>query len=66
MIAGRFKWAEGKPPERKRSARPSALLAIRFEHGTLTMTEAGTIRRASLYVVDGAGALAAIRKPRRR
>jgi formamidopyrimidine-DNA glycosylase len=60
MIAGRFKWAEGKPPaDRKRSARPSALLSMRFEHGTLTMTEAGTIRRASLHVVQGVDALAA-------
>jgi formamidopyrimidine-DNA glycosylase len=60
MIAGRFKWSEAKPAVvRKRSARPSALLTIRFAHGTLTLTEAGTVHRASLHVVDGAGALAA-------
>jgi formamidopyrimidine-DNA glycosylase len=60
MIAGRFKWSE-KPPaaDRKRSARPSALLTIRFAQGTLTLTEAGTVHRASLHVVDGAAALAA-------
>ena len=60
MIAGRFKWSEEKPPpDRKRGARPSALLTIRFAHGTLTLTEAGTVHRASLHVVDGAAALAA-------
>jgi formamidopyrimidine-DNA glycosylase len=60
MIAGRFKWSETAPAVvRKRSARPSALLAVRFAHGTLTLTEAGTAHRASLYVVEGAEALAA-------
>jgi formamidopyrimidine-DNA glycosylase len=60
MIAGRFKWSEPKPAAaRKRGARPSALLTIRFAHGTLTLTEAGTVHRASLHVVDGAAALAA-------
>jgi formamidopyrimidine-DNA glycosylase len=60
MIAGRFKWTE-KPPAvvRKRTARPSALVTIRFAHGTLTLTEAGTTHRASLYVLNGAEALAA-------
>jgi formamidopyrimidine-DNA glycosylase len=60
MIAGRFKWSEEKPAaDRKRGARPSALLTIRFAHGTLKLTEAGTVHRASLHVVDGAVALAA-------
>jgi formamidopyrimidine-DNA glycosylase len=60
MIAGRFKWREEKPAtDRKRGARPSALLTIHFAHGTLTLTEAGTVHRASLHVVDGAVALAA-------
>jgi formamidopyrimidine-DNA glycosylase len=60
MIAGRFKWSDKKPAaDRKRGARPSALLTIHFAHGTLTLTEAGSVRRASLHVVDGAVALAA-------
>ena len=60
MIAGRFKWSGEKlPAERTRSPRSPALLAIRFEHGTLTLTEAGTVRRALLHVVDGPAALAA-------
>ena len=60
MIAGRFKWAEaGRSVPRTPGARPSALLSIRFEQGTLTLTEAGTVHRASLYVVEGVDALAA-------
>jgi formamidopyrimidine-DNA glycosylase len=60
MIAGRFKWSEAKPAaDRKRAARPSALLTVHFAHGTLKLTEAGTVHRASLHVVDGAVALAA-------
>jgi formamidopyrimidine-DNA glycosylase len=53
MIAGRFRW---KPPG---AAVPGkvGLLAIDFTHGTLVMTEAGTKRRASLYVVRGREAL---------
>ena len=54
MIAGRFRWKE-------RGARIPAkvgLLAIDFEHGTLLLTEAGTKRQASLYVVAGREALA--------
>src|SRR5688500_3680185 len=35
MIAGRFKWSAGTPTaDRKRGARSSALLTIRFAHGT--------------------------------
>ena len=53
MIAGRFRWkAPGAPIPGK-----VGLLAIDFEHGTLVMTEAGTKRRASLYVVQGREAL---------
>jgi formamidopyrimidine-DNA glycosylase len=60
MIAGRFKWSDEKAPiARRPTARPSALLTIAFEHGTLKLTEAGTVHRASLHVVAGAEALAA-------
>ena len=54
MIAGRFRW---KPP---RAPIPGkvGLLALDFEHGTLVLTEAGSKRQASLYVVQGADALA--------
>ena len=55
MIAGRLHW---KP----RGAAPPGkigLAAFDFPNGTLTLTEAGTKRRASLFVVRGEGALAA-------
>jgi formamidopyrimidine-DNA glycosylase len=50
MIAGRLHW---KPAGAKLSGR-NALLALDFPNGTLTLTEAGSKRRASLYVVRGA------------
>ena len=54
MIAGRFRW---KPP---RASIPGkvGLLALDFDHGTLVLTEAGSKRQASLYVVRGVEALA--------
>ena len=60
MIAGRFRWSDSavaRSPTRSR--KNPALLALRFEHGTLVLTEAGTTRRASLYAVQGADALEA-------
>lgn len=50
MIAGRFRW---KPPQTKIPGKVG-LLALDFGHGTLLLTEAGTRRQASLYVVRGA------------
>ncbi len=47
MIAGRLHWA-ASAPARKGQAR--ALAHFVFDTGTLTLTEAGTKRRASLYV----------------
>jgi formamidopyrimidine-DNA glycosylase len=54
MIAGRLHWRErgAKLPGRL------GLAAFDFSPGTLTLTEAGTQRRASLYTVRGAAALA--------
>jgi formamidopyrimidine-DNA glycosylase len=49
MIAGRLHWkAPGAPLRGK-----NALLALDFAEGTLTLTEAGSKRRASLYVLRG-------------
>ena len=55
MIAGRLHWKE------KGAALPGRLgqAAFDFDSGTLLFTEAGTKRRASLYVVRGRAALAA-------
>jgi formamidopyrimidine-DNA glycosylase len=55
MIAGRLHWQEGGSKGKGR-----ALAELVFEHGRLTLTEAGTRRRASLHVVRGAQALAAL------
>ena len=55
MIAGRLQWADAgaKPTAR------NALAHLVFSSGTLTLTEAGTKRRASLHVVEGEAALRA-------
>ena len=50
MIAGRLHWlAHGA----KRSRAGRALATFEFDNGALTLTEAGTQRRASLHVVRG-------------
>ncbi len=56
MIAGRLHW-------RKRDAKlspPRGLAAFDFANGTLLWTEAGSRKRASLYVVSGEDALSAL------
>ena len=56
MIAGRLRWLPGiaKPPGRITQA------VFEFPHGQLAFTEAGTKRRASLHLVQGEPALAAM------
>ena len=49
MIAGRLQW---RPPQPKLGGRQN-LAAFDFAHGSLTLTEAGSQRRASLHVVRG-------------
>ena len=56
MIAGRLHW---KPPHAKLAGR-NALAAFDFPSGSLVLTEAGSKRRASLYVLRGDEALQAI------
>jgi formamidopyrimidine-DNA glycosylase len=53
MIAGRLHW---RPPHPKLGGRQN-LAAFDFAHGSLTLTEAGSQRRASLHVVRGAEGL---------
>jgi formamidopyrimidine-DNA glycosylase len=55
MIAGRLHWRE---PGARLSGKHS-LAAFDFPNGTLVITEAGTKKRASLHVVQGAEALRA-------
>ena len=55
MIAGRLHWRppQAKPPGKR------GLAAFDFSSGTLLLTEAGSRRRASLYLVQGEAGLAA-------
>ena len=55
MIAGRLHW---KPPGTDPPGR-RGLAAFDFPNGSLILTEAGTKRRASLHIVEGAAGLAA-------
>ena len=57
MIAGRLQWRADWPPSFTRQT----ALALGFDRGTLLLTEAGTKKRASLYVVRGHDGLAAHR-----
>jgi len=56
MIAGRLRWVgkDAKLPGR------ITLAAFEFPSGTLIFTEAGTKRRASMHLVEGEAALAAM------
>jgi formamidopyrimidine-DNA glycosylase len=56
MIAGRLHWTQkpAKPDGRR------TLAAFQFDSGCLTLTEAGTRKRASLHVVQGEAALSAM------
>src|SRR3569833_2403316 len=56
MIAGRLHWKQAGA----KLAGRNALAAFDFSNGSLTLTEAGSKRRASLYVVRGEAALGAM------
>lgn len=55
MIAGRLQWSGAG----EKGAARNALAQLVFAGGTLTLTEAGTTRRAALHVVDGEAGLRA-------
>jgi len=56
MIAGRLRWrARGVAAGGR-----AGLATFTFDHGTLTLTEAGTKRRAALHVLAGADAVRAL------
>ena len=62
MIAGRLQWIAPSASSGPVAAKPqvrNALAHFVFANGTLTLTEAGTKRRASLHVIDGEAALRA-------
>jgi formamidopyrimidine-DNA glycosylase len=54
MIAGRLHWK----PRTNKPGKKSDLAAFEFPNGTLTLTEAGTKKRASLHLVRGRAGLA--------
>src|SRR5579859_451426 len=56
MIAGRLHWKNAGA----KLAGKQNLAAFDFETGTLTLTEAGAKRRAGLWFLEGAAALAAL------
>jgi formamidopyrimidine-DNA glycosylase len=56
MIAGRLHWSEKK----KTADGRRTLAAFDFDNGTLTLTEAGTRKRASLHLVSGEAGLTAL------
>ena len=53
MIAGRLHWYD----DSAKAAKARGLAAFEFSSGTLTLTEAGTQKRASLHVVQGEAGL---------
>jgi formamidopyrimidine-DNA glycosylase len=57
MIAGRFRW---KTSRAAAITNKVGLAAFDFDSGTLLLTEAGAKRRASMHVINGESALAAI------
>jgi formamidopyrimidine-DNA glycosylase len=53
MIAGRLHWYE----DRAKALKSRAIATFQFSSGALTLTEAGTQKRASLHVVEGEAGL---------
>jgi len=53
MIAGRLHWYE----DRAKALKSRAVATFQFTSGTLTLTEAGTQKRASLHLVEGEAGL---------
>jgi len=63
MIAGRLHWRDrtaARPPAKKLAARSRDVAAFDFDSGCLTLSEAGSRKRASIHVVAGARKLAGL------
>ena len=58
MIAGRLHWKHESGPSKSVRPPKNHLAAFLFENGTLTLTEAGTQRRASIHIIQGDAKLA--------
>lgn len=59
MIAGRLQWRD-RPTQPRPGARTKQLGSLDFDRGSLVVTEAGTRKRASLHLLRGEAALAAL------
>lgn len=59
MIAGRLVWTPG-PGDPKRAGGKAGVLTLAFDSGQMALVEFGTKKRASLHVVEGGEALAAL------
>ena len=57
MIAGRLHWYDERAKAAKGPTRGRGLAVFDFSRGSLTLTEAGTQKRASLHVIQGAAGL---------
>jgi formamidopyrimidine-DNA glycosylase len=53
MIAGRFRWNDSEGPPAKKIPPKLQLARFIFSSGTLSLTEAGSKRRASIHLVEG-------------
>jgi formamidopyrimidine-DNA glycosylase len=53
MIAGRLHWSDHSKGKRKTPDGRRVLAAFHFENGSLTLTEAGSQKRAALHVIAG-------------
>jgi formamidopyrimidine-DNA glycosylase len=60
MIAGRLHWRPAAPGSAAKGAARNLLARFEFDGGALTLTEAGSQRRASLHVVSGEAGLRAL------
>lgn len=60
MIAGRLHWRDLKSGARPKLGGRNNLASFDFPNGSLVLTEAGAKRRASLHLVPGEAALAAL------
>ena len=53
MIAGRLHWKDGAAASKPNRNPKNQLAAFIFDNGVLTLTEAGTQRRASIHIIEG-------------
>ena len=62
-IAGRLHWRDSAPKSASKPGARNLLAVFEFDSGALTLTEAGSERRAGLHVAAGAAGLEALWMP---